>query len=335
MHRLLADDSLSLRTDRGYRLDMVVGRAESDLGSHVRDVLVDMPGGGMTIGDVLESFRAAELIVPTLDRQDFRQRLNAGVKEMVEREFLSREGYRRGLEHSEEVKHDVGTWSNYWRAQEMSGHLLQGVGVGDEDIVEYLVTHPDIIGSGYRVNIREILSDSLRQAVHVMEEINQGKKMKDLARAYSRRKSWAERGGESGLFAVNVLPEIGVRALFADSGSLVGPVKCANGYSVFTVLGKVRLGRDTKLAIDSMKTAVKGELLYEKEHGTLNAFVASVARDYRVTMYYNRLKNVAVSPVNIVTRRFIGFGGSILAVPALNPLWEWVGESNAVREIFP
>jgi hypothetical protein len=334
LYTLLSADSAALRTDRGYRLDMVVDEAESELGPHLHDLLVEMPGNNMSIGDVLEALRTAELFVPSLDPEDFPRRLNAGVKEMVERELLAREGYRLGLEYTEDVRHDVSTWVRYWRATAMSASLLRGIRVSDEDVIEYLVSHPGLVGATCRVNIREILTDSLREALDEMNRISEGENMERVARESSRREGWAQRGGESGFFSVTALPEIGIRALFADTGRLLGPVHVPNGYSIFTVLAKEYPGGKSA-RIDSVKAAIETELLSEKERLTLEAFISSVARDYRVTLYYNRLKDVEISPVNLVTERLIGFGGVILAVPALNPLWKWVRESKAVKEVLP
>jgi hypothetical protein len=254
---------------------------------------------------------------------------------MVERELLAREGYRRGLANTEEVIHHVATWSNYWRAQEMVGSLLQSVRVNDEEVLEYLMAHPDLLLSHYSVNIREILSDSLRDAYLIMDKISEGGRMDNIARTYSCRQEWAGRGGESGYFLAAGIPELGVRAIVADSGRLIGPIHVRNGYSVFTLLGKKPLDSGKTINIDSLMSSVKDELQYEKGRRTLNTFLASVARGYTVTLYLNRLKTVDIAPVNVVTKRLIGFGGAVLAVPALNPLWEWARESNAVQEVLP
>jgi hypothetical protein len=36
-----------------------------------------------------------------------------------------------------------------------------------------------------------------------------------------------------------------------------------------------------------------------------------------------RLRALKVNESNMVTRRYIGFGGVITAVPSIAPLWEW------------
>jgi len=55
----------------------------------------------------------------------------------------------------------------------------------------------------------------------------------------------------------------------------------------------------------------------------------------RAAFFYARVAHVEIPPINMVTRRFIGFGGSMLAVPTLYPLWEWTGEQGGATEILP
>lgn len=76
-------------------------------------------------------------------------------------------------------------------------------------------------------------------------------------------------------------------------------------------------------------------LLAEKEESILNGHVARAVLRYHVKLYYNRLRHIEISPTNIVTRRFIGFGGTMLAVPNLPPLWEWVPQAKEALEILP
>jgi hypothetical protein len=53
-------------------------------------------------------------------------------------------------------------------------------------------------------------------------------------------------------------------------------------------------------------------------------FIASLAARNRVELNYSALRSIDILPANMVTRRFIGFGGGMLAAPSLPPLWEWV-----------
>ena len=180
-----------------------------------------------------------------------------------------------------------------------------------------------------------IESDSLSTALSMLERVVRGEDFKQLAKAYSKRKGWTKDGGESGYFAVGRLPEIGFLALESDTGKILGPVQTKDGYSIFAVLGKkMREGKDV-VPYDSLKEEVKGGLLSDKINDRWDSFVASAAKNYSVTLYYDRLKRLQISPVNVVTKRMIGFGGTMPASPGLMPVYRWVDKAAGVRQVYP
>jgi hypothetical protein len=57
----------------------------------------------------------------------------------------------------------------------------------------------------------------------------------------------------------------------------------------------------------------------------LDEYIARLANKYGVEMDFQKVKELNVTPFNMVTRRYIGFGGTLPAVPVLPHLWEWYG----------
>ncbi len=335
LRALFAGDTVLYRNDAGYRLDKVAGAAEASLRPHLHDVLVELEGEVLTLQDVLEAWRNFDFVILTLERREFLRQVNGAIREVVVREFLTREGFRQKLQQTEAVQHDVDVWMNAWLSAALAQKLVSGVTVSDREVMDYLVSHPDEAGNDYLVNVRELLSDSLSTALSMLERIVAGEDFKTLARSFSKRKAWAARGGESGFFAAARLPEIGFLALESDTGKLLGPVKVKEGYSIFAVLGKkLRAGEDV-VSYDSLKTLVKDELLSEKMHARVDDYVASAARNYPVTLYYDRLKQLTISPINMATKRMIGFGGTMPASPGLRPVYRWVDKASSVKQVFP
>ncbi len=335
LRSIFVADSGQYRTPAGYRIDQVVDRAEDVLKPHFNDVLVRLEDGTMTVADALEGFRTTQFALPSLRPGDFFPHLNGALKELVARDLLARNGYRLHLEQTEEVRHDVSVWSMYWSAQALMQKLTSDVTITNNDVLRSMMQMAGDIGHEYEVNVREILSDSLRVSLAVIDRISGGAPMDSLAREVSRRRAWALRGGESGFFPVGRFPEIGFAALDAAPGSLIGPVKVPEGYSVFVVLGKRGASGGSLSSYDSLKATVRSELLNREIQNHLNRFVAGAAERYGVKLSYDRLKKVDIPPINMVTKRFIGFGGSMLAVPSIYPLWQWVMETRSIEEIFP
>jgi hypothetical protein len=207
--------------------------------------------------------------------------------------------------------------------------------VTDEDIVSYCTTEAPELGRKFEVNVREILTDSLQTSARLLQQILDGANMADLALQKSKRPGWAVRGGESLWFNVSVFPQIGFRALAADSGQLVGPIRLKTGFSIFRVLGKRRAEGSAPLSFDSLKADVRSGAERAKLRSLMNRKIASYARTYGAKIYYDRLKNIAISTQNMVTRRAIGFGGIMMAVPTLVPQWEWIEEAKDLKDILP
>jgi hypothetical protein len=159
--------------------------------------------------------------------------------------------------------------------------------------------------------------------------------MAELARRVSRRPGWSEHGGESGFFHVRSYPELGIRALAADTGRLVGPVALKGGYSVFRVLGKRGNAVNEGMTLDSLRSLLRPRMRYEKRRHAVDRFIAGLAQKYGVKMYYDRLQNIDISRHNMFTRRLIGFGGMMNAAPVLKPEWGWVREYLRANQQVP
>ncbi len=265
---VLAADSAHYKQNGSYSLTMIVDRLADTLSPHLGREFVEIENGGMTLADILEGFRNLQFSFPSLKEEDFRIRLNACIKQIVAAELMSREGFRINLHQTEDVRHDLGVWSDYWISRLLERKIYHSATVTDEDVLQYLVEHGAVLGEPYEVNIREILSDSLREALDNIVKIEQGADMAELARQVSKRTSWAKRGGESGFFRVSGSPELGFRALDLDSGKLAGPVLINKQYSVFTVLGKRKSPSDSILTFDSLKTVVR-QVIQQQKGGRL------------------------------------------------------------------
>jgi hypothetical protein len=72
-----------------------------------------------------------------------------------------------------------------------------------------------------------------------------------------------------------------------------------------------------------------------KGQRALNHAIASLAGTYGVKMYLKALSKVTLQPSNMVTKRFMGFGGVITAAPMLQHQWEWVHEVPEKTIVVP
>ncbi|HCA78520.1 MAG TPA: hypothetical protein DEP53_02180 [Bacteroidetes bacterium] len=310
--------------------DLIMVRLTPLLGS----TFVTIEDGNLSLGQVLEMFRYLDFSSGSFEGDPFRAELNEAVKDLVAKELLVREGRRQGLQNSRAVQNDLQPWTEYWAARSLYYRIRDSVSVSDEEIIRHLIKNSAVFGASYQVNVREVLTANLADMSKVIEELRQGRSFADLARNRSLRTGWAKRNGESGLFDVSEHPEVGFRALMADTGTTVGPVNLTEGYSLFKVLARRRTKR-ALTAFDSLKTNIQQRLIAEKRKESLNRFVAEQAREQRVTIDHEKLRRVRFTGVPTFTRRFIGFGGRLAASPLLMQLWDWMSQFQKPPSILP
>jgi hypothetical protein len=325
LHTVMMEDTAARATRNGYRFgNDDLDRTEQILGADVHADLVRLASGSFTVRAVIDALKSREFQFPSLEPMVFRYRLNAMIKDAVGGDLMSSEGYRQHMQNSTAVRHDVSVWADYWTSASMRRTLMDSVTVQDEEVVDYFIAHASALGHIYEVNIREVLSDSLRTALTVLERTLGGTPLSAQV-AQTTRRAWAPRGGVSGFFRVDSMPQLGVTALITDTGRVAGPLHLAEGYSVFEVLGKRGHADSTSKVppADSLMIYGRRMLRAERQLQTLNNAVSDLARKAGTRVYEDRLKSLPVNQANMVTRRYIGFGGVITAVPSISPLWQW------------
>jgi parvulin-like peptidyl-prolyl isomerase len=338
VHELIVRDSLRYQRKNGYLLSAsLLDSLRQRLATQLDNPFVDISDGeAISLEGVIDALRTEEIIFPSLDKVDFRGRMNGTVKRVVEEEFMTREGLRRDLQHSENVRRDVGVWDRYWLARVMERKLRDSIKVNDDEVMDYLVHHAREAAGTWAVNVREVLLDSLTTALRIVERVQRGESLGDLARQFSRRPSWAERSGESGYFRIPEHPALGFAALSTVPGALGGPVHVPEGYSVFTLLGKRRDQRDsTTLSLDSLRSIARQSVTAGRAQEEINKTIVGLARTMPIAIHHARLSKVDIIPSNMVTRRYLGFGGVMVATPILLPQWEWVKDLPERKDLLP
>jgi hypothetical protein len=340
---ILADSIIALRReieikyyqrDGGYMVtsemvDVLIDR----LKPYLDTTFITITGGNMTLGELLEMFRYENFISKSLEGFSFKMELNEEVKHLVGNELLAREGRRQFLQNSALVQHDLELWTGYWAARQLYYDVRDSVKVTSEDIIEHLLKTKGIFGRYYEVDVREILTSTLEDATGIINQLQGGKNLAEMVPQYSIRAEWVKNGGESGYFVVLQHPEIGFRALLADTETLVGPVKLEEGYSLFTVLDKRRT-KDSIVGFDTLCQNIRERLMTEKRKQTINRFIAKLAREQQVSINYEKLKLVKPSLIPMFTQRFMGFGGMMNAVPFLMQQWDWIKEYEQSMKVF-
>ncbi len=295
-------------------------------------ILVHFDAGGLTLGQALEMLRYEDYLSREYVGERFLHDLSEEIKSLAAREILAREGRQRGLLERPSVGNDLSQWRTYLNAGALYRKVRDSVQVSDDDIFDHLLKNKEYFGYHYEVNVREVLCLSESDVNEVLQQLSKGTSLQELAPGKSIRPVWAARGGESGFFPLIDHPEIGFRAMLADSGKLVGPIRLNEGFSIFTVLGK--RGTDKALTpFDSLRHNTGERLLAEKRKRAMDKTIAALAREEQVAINYGKLKDVKVTLIQTFTRRHMGFGGRMTAVPLLMQQWDWIKEYEPAEQL--
>jgi len=138
---------------------------------------------------------------------------------------------------------DPGAWEKRLKEQLIIEKVVESV-TDDmapfdyKEIKAYFESGPNRFKTPDRVNFRQIVCPTRKQARQLHVRIREGENLADLARKYSVGPE-AENGGEVGWIAKGVLDETLDKTLFSTAPGDVSPVtKGASGYHIFEVISR-------------------------------------------------------------------------------------------------
>ncbi len=285
--------------------------------------LAHLPDGPLTLGDALEDMRFYTLAVRSVDPRVFPASFSLDLRVIVEGEMMAREALRRRMDERPEVRHDLATWTQAWRARGVLESVAAGPPIADDEAFQALALHePELVRKTCEVDLEEILSPTSQEASDVRRALDGGARLDSLAARRTHRTEWVATRGRSGWFAIPRHLELGYLAMLSPRDSLVGPIHLPEGWSNFRVLGK-RLGADSLRARESLereRQRVEGDRRTERAA----RYVASLAEGVPIRIDEAAVRKVDILPSNMVVKRSLGFGGGMTAAPTLTPLWQWM-----------
>jgi parvulin-like peptidyl-prolyl isomerase len=262
-----------------------------------------------------------------------RASLSAYIRKFIEDALLTREGINKGLDKSADVKKYTGMWKDAYLSQMLMLNLFDSVKVSDEEAFNFFRENEGENFPFEWVNIAEVLTDSLNIVETVLNELASGRDIKELARAYTKRDSLKDKGGEFGFFPVTRYGETGRIASGLEVGQVYGPLKLDEGYSVFKVLGKKTAplseindsnsDKGLDVVFSELKDQVVMQLSLNKFKNYVNEYNAGLAQKYGVKIDEEVLNNIKNTFLDLVVVRYMGFGGEIFAVPYTEQFSGW------------
>ena len=167
--------------------------------------------------------------------------------------------------------------------------VLETLNPSKEEIGAYYEAHKELYVREERISILEILVDTRAQADSLLAAIERGGDFGDLARRYSRRSTRIRRAeGRIQLLRPDKYGNLGWEAKDAEVGQIVGPVKTAQGFTIFKVLKKIP---GHQQSLDEVWGRVRSHLLQDLTQERFDALLAKLNDQYadQIHIYEDRL----------------------------------------------
>lgn len=165
--------------------------------------------------------------------------------------------------------------------------------LGEAALLQYYQDHQERFTLPGEIQMVEILSKTETEAEALRLRIRRGERFEDLARRYSLRAGANRTGGgwRMRTYEQQRHPELYEAADRAEPGSLQGPVKTGEGYSVFRVLAKHPARTQP---FEQARDRVKYWLRQEEEKRLIEELLARLREQYRpaIVLYNDRLSKM-------------------------------------------
>lgn len=299
----------------------------------LNSLFVEFDSTKLSLKDFIYYLMYQKVSFPSSKPNKMKAVLHSAVKQFIEDEVITQEGYKRGLNKLSSVQKDIEVWRNYYLSELMLQSFSDSVSISDSEIENYISGKMNKDGNQIQLNIIEIFTHQLDDMMLIIDELNKGSDFSELAKKFNQREYTKKSNGEWGYFLANSAGQIGNIASNLEVGQIYGPIKVENGYSIIKLIDKKVLSDSLIKMKEEPVEYIKMKLSLNKINDLINKNTAKLALKYKITIDEKLLNETEVRQLNTFTYRLIGFGGKIAAFPITIPVFEWYNLLKEQNEI--
>ena len=242
-------------------------------------VLYRYDGGEITAQDLAEAGHALKGNA-LAQLSDSSQVIAFAERHVVPNAMLVEAALRAGIDEEAETIEWLEDQAKQFLIRALRARVLRAkVTIAENELRQFYEAHAARYLQPEQIEVQEILVETEAEALRLMEQIQKGAPLGDLAKKYSIR-SLEERDEEGRfhfhLFEKNFFGGFVELAEKAEIGVLTGPAKVNEGYSIFKVLSRERK-RET---FAEAEWRVRSQLKREKNRKAFNQFTEEVRNKY-------------------------------------------------------
>ena len=242
-------------------------------------VLYRYDGGEITARDLAEAGHALQGNA-LAQLSDSSQVIAFAERHVVPNAMLVEAALRAGIDEEAETVEWLEDQGKQFLLRALRARVLRAkVTIAENELRQFYEAHAARYLHPEQIEVQEILVETEAEALRLLEQLQKGVPLGDLAKKYSIR-SLEERDEEGRfhfhLFEKNFFGGFVELAEKAEIGALTGPAKVNEGYSIFKVLSRERK-RET---FAEAEWRVRSQLKREKNRKAFNQFTEEVRNKY-------------------------------------------------------
>lgn len=201
-------------------------------------------------------------------------------RHVVPNAMLVEAALRAGIDEEAETVEWLENQANQLLISALRARLLRAkVTIAENELRQFYKAHAERYMHPEQIEVQEVLVETQAEALRLMEQIQKGAQLGDLAKKYSIRS--LEDRDEEGRFHFHLFEKAFLGGFVeaaekAEIGALTGPAKIDEGYSIFKVLSRERK-RET---FTEAEWRVRSQLRREKNRKAFNLFIEEVRNKY-------------------------------------------------------
>ena len=199
---------------------------------------------------------------------------------VVPNAMLVEAALRAGIDEEAETAKWLRNQANQLLISALRAQLLKTkVTIAENELRQFYEAHAERYLHPEQIEVQEILVETEAEALRLMEHIQRGARLGDLAKKYSIRS--LEVRDEEGRFHFHLFEKAFLGGFVevaeeAEIGALTGPAKVDEGYSIFEVISRER----KQETFQEAEWRVRSQLRREKNRKTFNLFIEELRNKY-------------------------------------------------------
>jgi parvulin-like peptidyl-prolyl isomerase len=169
-------------------------------------------------------------------------------------------------------------------SEKIYNKVTADVKVTDADIKSYYNAHKSNYSQAASRDVRHILVNNKKLADSLYAQLKAGGDFAKLAKKYSKDPGSAANGGKLTVSKGQTVPQFDKEAFALKTNEISKPVHTQYGWHIIQALSDVKPSKQTPLS--SVKASIKQQLQQSKKTDAMNAWVASMKKDFKSKIRY-------------------------------------------------